>query len=330
MEMDLVKRAGIPFQTIPAAGVHGVGLRFLPGNIAQLVRGVSASRRILSQFKPDVLFFTGGYVAFPMAVAGIRLQSLLYVPDVEPGLAIKSVARFADRIALTSEASRAYFNRQNRLMVSGYPVRSDLTIWTRDAARQKLGIAPDSKVILILGGSKGARSINNAVLTHLPGLLNEAELIHIAGSLDWPQVQRVCDNLTGELCGRYHAYDYLHEDMGAALAAADLAVSRAGASTLGEYPAFGLPAILVPYPFAWRYQLVNANYLAEQGAAFLVRDEQLPSQLLPLVQSLLNDPKRLGTMRQAMQKIARPAAASDLAAELVRLANRKQRRTKPG
>ena len=329
MEMDLVKRAGIPFQTIPAAGVHGVGLRALPGNLAQLVRGVSSSRRILAQFKPDVLFFTGGYVAFPMAVAGLRLQSLLYVPDIEPGLAIKSVARFSDRIALTSETSRQYFNRQNRMFVSGYPTRPGLTHWDRNEARRKLGIASDANVVLILGGSKGARSINNAVLTHLSGLVKEAEVIHLTGSLDWPQVQQACAALPDEMCARYHAYEYLHDEMGAALAAADLAVSRAGASTLGEYPAFGLPAVLVPYPFAWRYQVVNANYLVEQGAAFLVRDEQLPSQLLPLVQSLLSDSKRLSTMRQAMQRLARPDAASSLAAELVRLASLKQKRTKP-
>ena len=92
MEESLVKRQGITFQSIPAAGVHGVGLCTLPRNLAKLARGVFAARRILKEFKPDVLFFTGGYVAVPMALAGRSIPSLLYVPDIEPGMALKSLA----------------------------------------------------------------------------------------------------------------------------------------------------------------------------------------------------------------------------------------------
>ena len=95
MEEDLVKRAGIRYTAIPAAGVHGVGLKALPGNLVRLARGVLASRRILREFNPQVLFFTGGYVAVPMALAGTGVPSLLFVPDIEPGLALKTLARFA-------------------------------------------------------------------------------------------------------------------------------------------------------------------------------------------------------------------------------------------
>lgn len=109
---------------------------------------------------------------------------------------------------------------------------------------------------------------------------------------------------------------YLHQ-MGAALAAADLAVSRAGASTLGEYPLFGLPAVLVPYPHAWRYQKVNADYLINKGAAVLLENDQLADQLLPTIQKFVQDPERLQKMRQAMSALARPHAAQNLA-DLVR------------
>ncbi|MCK4977533.1 MAG: UDP-N-acetylglucosamine--N-acetylmuramyl-(pentapeptide) pyrophosphoryl-undecaprenol N-acetylglucosamine transferase, partial [Anaerolineales bacterium] len=126
MEENLVKRAGISFEAIPAAGVHGVGLRALPGNLWKLGQGILASLRLLRQFHPDVLFFTGGYVAVPMALAGrlpvsgmSRPRSLLYVPDIEPGLALKTLARFADKIAVTSENSQAYFPRQRRVVVTG-------------------------------------------------------------------------------------------------------------------------------------------------------------------------------------------------------------------
>ncbi len=108
MEADLVKREGIRYEGIPAAGVHGVGARALPGNLWQLGRGFFASRRILRKFRPDVLFFTGGFVAVPMALAARisrRTRSLLYVPDIEPGQAIKTIARFSDCITLTVEES---------------------------------------------------------------------------------------------------------------------------------------------------------------------------------------------------------------------------------
>ncbi len=98
MERELVERAQVPFEAIPAAGVHGVGLRSLPGNLLQLARGYRKAGRVLKRFQPDVLLFTGGYVAVPMALAGHRVPSVLYVPDIEPGLALKVLARLADTI----------------------------------------------------------------------------------------------------------------------------------------------------------------------------------------------------------------------------------------
>ena len=258
MEAELVKRNQIPYAAIPAAGVHGVGWRMLPRNLWQLFRGVLASRRILRQFRPDLLLFTGGYVAVPMAVAGHAVPTLLYVPDIEPGLALKVLARFADRIAVTAESSKKYFRAGAPVTVTGYPIRPELARLERDAARQSLGLAPQGTVLLVMGGSKGARSINRALLAILPDLPVEIQVLHLTGQLDWDEVQGARAALPADVAARYHPLPYLH-DMGAALAAADLAVSRAGASTLGEFPLFGLPAILVPYPYAWRYQKVNAG-----------------------------------------------------------------------
>jgi UDP-N-acetylglucosamine--N-acetylmuramyl-(pentapeptide) pyrophosphoryl-undecaprenol N-acetylglucosamine transferase len=313
MEADLVTRSGLPFVAIPAAGVHGVGLRALPGNLARLVRGVAASKRILNEFQPEVILYTGGYVAVPMAVAaGKRIPSLVFVPDLEPGLALKTLARFAHTIALTAEPGRAYFSPRARTVVTGYPVRSDLGSWTRSQARAHLGLPEERPVLLVTGGSKGARSINRAVLAVLPQLLEVADVLHLSGQLDWAEVEAARAGLPADLAARYHAQPYLHE-MGAALAAADLVVSRAGASSLGEYPLFGLPAVLVPYPFAWRYQKVNADYLVSQGAALLMEDSAMNAQLLPLVQDLLKDPARLGAMRMAMSALSQPGAAQRIA-----------------
>ncbi len=320
MEADLVKRQGLDYRAIPAAGVHGVGLRALPGNLLRLLRGSFAARRIVNEFKPDILFFTGGYVAVPMALAAGRRPRLLYVPDLEPGLALKALAPMASHLALTAPASASYFNRRIPHTITGYPTRAELARWTRSEARQTLAIPEGEPVVLVMGGSKGAHSINRALAGILPDLLNEAHVLHLSGKLDWPEVHAHQQQLNPAQAARYHPFPYLHEEMGAALAAADLAVCRAGASTLGELPLFGLPALLVPYPYAWRYQSVNAAYLVEKGAAQSMRDEQLGQELLPTLHSLLrNETKRL-QMRQAMQSLAHPQAAQTLARLLIQLA----------
>jgi undecaprenyldiphospho-muramoylpentapeptide beta-N-acetylglucosaminyltransferase len=324
MEARLVERANVPFKTIPAAGVHGVGLKTLPKNLFRLVRGFFTARRILKEFNPDVLFFTGGYVAVPMALAGMFVPTVLYVPDIEPGLALKTLAQFANKIAVTSQESFRYFKRQGRLVLTGYPTRVDLSSWTRSDARRTLKLTDDAPVLLALGGSKGAHSINNALLENLPTLLELAQVIHITGDADWTMVESKVKGLSESLASRYHAFPYLHEEMGAALAAADLALSRAGASILGEYPLFGLPAVLVPYPHAWRYQKVNADSLVRHGAALMVADSQLKAELVPTLRGLLENPTRLSKMRAAAKSLSHPQAANEIGHLLFELAGKKR------
>ena len=320
MEAALVERAGIRFKAIPAAGLHGVGLKRMPGNLQTLARGVLASQKILSEFQPDALFFTGGYVAVPMALAGRKIPSLLYVPDVEPGLALKTLARFATCITLTTEDSRQFFSARAKTVVTGYPIRSELALWTKAAGRETFSIKSDLPVLLVFGGSKGARSINLALFEHLDHLLEQMEVIHISGELDWEMVLAARSRLPEKLAKRYHAYSYLHNEMGAALAAADLAVSRSGASSLGEYPFFGLPALLVPYPYAWRYQKVNAESLANRGAALIIEDAKLKSGLYLTVEKILDAPEKLQAMSEAMRALSMPDAATRIAVELLALA----------
>jgi UDP-N-acetylglucosamine--N-acetylmuramyl-(pentapeptide) pyrophosphoryl-undecaprenol N-acetylglucosamine transferase len=320
MEAQLVKRAGIPYRTIPAAGVHGVNLRALPGNLLQLSRGLWASYRVLRGFRPDVLFFTGGYVAVPMALAGWRIPTLLFVPDIEPGLALKALARFANRINVTAQESQSYFNTS--VIVTGYPLRPDLSNWARYQARTALGLSSRKPTVLIFGGSKGARSLNRATLANLPALLEIAEVLHISGQLDWDEIEEAEAGLTSEQQKRYHTFPYLHE-MGKALAAADLVVSRAGASSLGEFPFFELPAVLVPYPYAWRYQKVNASYLADHGAAVILDDSRLQEELLDTVKVLLENPGKRESMKKAMRSLSKPEAAQAIASQIIELAGEK-------
>lgn len=322
MEGEIISRLNIEYKSIPAAGLHGVGVRNLPGNLVKLFQGYLKAGRILREFKPDVLFYTGGYLAVPAAFAGRAIPSLVFIPDIEPGLAIKTISNLVTRIALSVEGSRSFTQQGKDVIVSGYPVRSNLLSWTRDQALNSLGLSPDLPVLLIFGGSKGARSINQALDAILPELLKEMQVVHITGTLDWEVIKSNSESLPAALQNKYQAYAFLHEEMGAALRVADLAVSRSGASILGEYPIFELPAILVPYPHAWQYQKTNAKYLVDRDAAVMIRDEDLHERLLPEVLALVRDQERLDRMRSALKKMAKPEAAKTIAKELINLAGR--------
>ena len=320
MEEQLVPREGLRFEAIPAAGIHGVGLRALPGNVVQLAKGYRAARSIVRGYRPDVMLFTGGYVGVPVAMAGAGVPKVSYVPDLQPGLGLRLATRLSNTVTVTSEASRQdYGNR--RVIITGYPTRPELASIAAEEARRALSLDPDRSVVLAFGGSQGASSINGALWLALPGILGMAQVIHITGERDWPMVEGVQTELPERLQGAYHPFSYLHSEMGHALAAADLVISRAGAATLGEYPLYGLPAILVPYPHSWRYQATNARYLAELGGAVIINDESLARDLLPSVRGLLQDPVRLRSMAEAMSGIATPGAAEAIAYEVARAAD---------
>jgi undecaprenyldiphospho-muramoylpentapeptide beta-N-acetylglucosaminyltransferase len=322
MEAALVQREGIAFTAVPAAGIHGVGLGQLPGNALRLARGIPAARRVLRGFAPDVVLFTGGFVGVPVALAAGRRPRVVYVPDIEPGLALKVACRNAEAVCVTADAARAFYPARQRLVVTGYPTRPGLKTAGQSEARARLGLSPELPTLLVFGGSRGARSINQAVWSCLEAVLRITQVVHVTGELDWPRVAAVRESLEGSLGRRYHPHAYLHEEMGLAFAAADLAIARAGASTLGELPLFGLPAALVPYPYAWRYQRLNAEYLVREGAAVLLRDEDLGEQLLPTVQALLGDRAKLQSMSEAARRLARPDAAQAIATEIERAAER--------
>ena len=316
VEEQLVERAGLRFAGVPAGGVHGVGLWRALRNIIKLIQGWKAAYRLGKRERPAALFVTGGYASVPVALAAwtIRVPILVYLPDIEPGLAVRFISRLATRIAVTVEISRAYFPT-HKVVVTGYPVRPTFQEFERDEAQKALGLSAEDPVLLVMGGSRGARSINQALISVLEEMLGLTQVMHISGSLDWPWVAKRREALSDEQKARYHAFPYLHE-MGKALAAADLVVCRAGASTLGELPFFGLPGVLVPYPHAWRYQRINAQWLTEQGAAITLDDESITQTLLPTVRELLADHKLLAQMGKRARKLARPGAAKRLAAEL--------------
>lgn len=322
IEEELVRRAGIPFVGLAAGGLRGMGLLVTARNAARIAGSVGQARRLLTRFQPDVVLVTGGYVcvAVTLAARTLRVPVVIYLPDIVPGLAIRFLSRLATRIAVTSEESFHYLPFQ-KVVVTGYPVRREIFTLDRLQARQALDLDPAEKTLLVFGGSRGARSINRALIAGLRQLLPLCQVVHISGRLDADWVAGAARSLPEALRARYHHFDYLH-DMAQALVAADLAVARAGAATLGEFPAAGLPAVLVPYPYSGQHQQPNADYMARNGAARVLADSDLGQKLVPTVLELLSDEKTLAAMRESARAMARPDAAKSIAELLWLVARR--------
>jgi UDP-N-acetylglucosamine--N-acetylmuramyl-(pentapeptide) pyrophosphoryl-undecaprenol N-acetylglucosamine transferase len=326
-ERPLVQESGVAFthyDEVRAGPLHGVNpLRALV-SIGQLVVGTVQAISLVARRRPQALLLTGGWVGLPVALAAWlrRVPTMIYLPDIEPGLTIRVLRRFAWRVAVTVAESVVYF-QPKKVIITGYPVRQQVASATREAGVAHFGLDPRRMTVLVFGGSRGARSINDAFMDILPGLLMAGvQVIHVTGTLDWPQIESRKRTLTDST--HYHVFPYLHAEMGLALAAADVVVSRAGASVLGEFPLLGLASILVPYPHAWRYQKVNADYLADRGAAIRMDDERMQQDLLPAIRSLLDDAERLSQMRAKSAALAQPDAAERLAVELAHLAGGSQ------
>jgi UDP-N-acetylglucosamine--N-acetylmuramyl-(pentapeptide) pyrophosphoryl-undecaprenol N-acetylglucosamine transferase len=266
-----------------------------------------------------VVFATGGYASVPVGVAArvLRRPLVVYLPDVTPGWAVRLLSRLATRMTTTSERALAYLPA-NKTDVVGYPVRGDFWSLDRGAARSRLGLPRDAKALLVTGASQGARKINEAVIEALPRLLEECIVVHSTGADDeaWANDQRA--RLTAAQQERYVVRGFI-DDMPAAMIAADLVVSRSGASTLGELPAAGAPSILVPGEYEGWSQAPNAEFMQAEGAAVMLRNAEL-GRLADVALELLADDARLLSMREAARRLARPDAARDLARVLVEVA----------
>jgi UDP-N-acetylglucosamine--N-acetylmuramyl-(pentapeptide) pyrophosphoryl-undecaprenol N-acetylglucosamine transferase len=315
VEQRILAGAGISSRGLSVHGLRGSNPVVLGWHTLRLAAAVRPALQAMKEFQPDVVFTSGGYVSAPV-VAAARLRrtpTLLFSADVSAGLAIRFEARLAQRIAVPVPEAAAGLPPK-RTFVSGYPVRPGLDrLPDKPSAKARLGFTADAPLLLCFGGSQGARTLNEAIAGGLEQLLPATQILHLAGALDAP-------DLLVKQSPRYRVEAFL-EEMPLALAAADLCVSRAGASTLGELPAAALPAVLVPYPYAGGHQKYNAEVLVRAGgAAMLTNDEVRGGALVPLLLSLLGDPGRLTSMSESMRAFSRPDAARVLAEMLLELA----------
>jgi UDP-N-acetylglucosamine--N-acetylmuramyl-(pentapeptide) pyrophosphoryl-undecaprenol N-acetylglucosamine transferase len=290
----------------------------------RLVLSVPQALILLVARRPDAIFTTGGYVAIPVLLAAtvLRIPSVLWDGNVIPGRSVRLIARLATTITVSHPATATALGRPDTY-VTGTPIRALAGI-DPDAARAQFGARPGERVLLVFGGSQAVRRMNEAVAGALPRLVDRLRVIHVTGEDGYPAAIATRDALPEALRDRYRPHAFLHgDDMTAALAAADLAVGRAGASTLAETAAFALPTAIVPYPHAAGHQRLNAEQFAEAGAAILVEDEAFDADRLVEVAGLLADPARHAGMSAAARELARPGAADAVAELVVTVAERR-------
>jgi UDP-N-acetylglucosamine--N-acetylmuramyl-(pentapeptide) pyrophosphoryl-undecaprenol N-acetylglucosamine transferase len=306
-ERELVPAAGYELRTISVEGISRSNPLKAARAVGKAVGGVFAARRILAELKPDAVMGGGGYVAGTVGAAAAwkRIPLVLTEADSHLGISNKALARFARRVCLAFPLEG---REGEKYLVTGRPVPPPATDLA--AARERFGIAEGETVVLVFGGSLGARSVNTAALeAFATPPADKVRILHAAGARDY-------DRLTAP-GAHYDLRPYI-DRFGEALLVSDLVVARSGGSVF-EVAAHGKPAILVPYPHAAAdHQTANARWMERGGAAVVVADGDLDAARLgEEVGALLADRERLERMAQASAALARPDAARAIADELL-------------
>jgi len=317
LEGRVVPEAGFELVTIGARGLPRRAPWKVPGALLANAGAFFSSIGIVNSWRPDVVLGTGGYVSAPVVVAAwlARRPVVLQEQNSIPGLTNRLLARVADEVHLAFSESRGWFARKDRLKLSGNPVRREILSGERKPALARFGLAEGVPTAFVFGGSRGARRINEATLDAIQKLRGQlsAQFILQTGKEDFAWAKEKAES-QGLPVTVVPYLTHIHE----AYAAADLVVCRAGAMTLAEIAACGVPSILVPYPYAaYNHQEVNAQNLAERGGAVMVKDGELTGERLAHELSrLLKDRETLIRMSANARRFARPDAAQRIARSL--------------
>ncbi len=323
LESEIVPRYGYPIEFIEVAGFQRKLSLDTIKSTFKLLAGLIDALKLIRKIKPDLVVGTGGYVCGPVlflaALQGI--PTCIQEQNAMPGVTNKILAHFVKKVFLGYQEAGKYFGGNSDKIFTGNPIRKEILEVSRATAIEKFKLDHAKKTILVSGGSRGARSINDAmalVETSLAGR-SDVQVIHITGETGYEkfigQVEKrvlMSDNIK--------VFRYMH-DMPMALAAADLAIFRSGAIGLAELMARGIPSILVPYPYATaNHQEHNARAVEGAGGAVVILDKELTGEiLLKQIESLLADESKLQKMKDAAKALGRPEAAEDIARKVLAL-----------
>jgi len=331
LETEIVPAAGFRLATIKAGKLRRyISWETITG-VMRVPVGMVEAINLVGQFRPGVAFTSGGYVAVPAGLAARfeRVPLLMHQQDVPPNLSNRLVAPLATRISVAFADSLTYFPARKTLQL-GNPLRQamlDVRQTPPPEARRALGFERQEPLLLVTGGSQGARHLNQTVGKALPDLLAHCQVLQISGNALYNETRELCESALAAQDGvvrrRYRLVAYLNEEMPLALQAADLVLCRSGASTLSELAALGKPSILVPLPPAIGSspQEANAEMFGRNQAARVMKDGDLkPQVLVENVTSILASSTLLEAMSNAASSFAKPQATQEIAAEIVKIA----------
>ncbi len=316
MEASLVPETGINFTGISGQGLpRKVSVEMLKTG-GKSFKAVWETKRILKEFRPDLVVGTGGYVSGPVVLTAalFGIPSILHEQNAVPGITNKILARFVRRVLVTFPESIAHFGVKKKIIMAGLPVRPEIGKETREQGLKHFGLRPECSTLLVTGGSRGARAINQSMVKVLKDLAArpQIQVIWATGQATYQETMSALKEIGAER-SQWRIFQYL-KDMPQALAAADLCVGRAGAAFLAELMVAGKPAILIPYPHAaGNHQEHNARALVQAGAAQLLLDKDLTGEvLLNMINELLADPNGLNKMAAIMKNLAQPEALTKI------------------
>jgi UDP-N-acetylglucosamine--N-acetylmuramyl-(pentapeptide) pyrophosphoryl-undecaprenol N-acetylglucosamine transferase len=323
LESQLVPRENIPFKSIHITGFkRKISFENLK-TILRFLKGVRDSKKMLKEFKPDVVIGTGGYVCGPVVYAASKMgiPTIIHEQNSVPGLTNKFLSRYVDKIAICFEEARAFFPEQ-KVVLTGNPRASEVLGQDGIRGRLSAGLKLKLPTVLIFGGSRGARPINEAVVKSLTELSGKPyQVLYVTGDVHFEEVQKEV-----ELVGNPENViikPFIH-NMPEVLAGIDLTVSRAGATTLAELTSLGIPSILVPSPYVTdNHQEKNARALSEHGAARLLLEKNLTGpKLVEHIDQILGNDEKLSDMKKSAKKLGIPDAAARLYRLLEELAKK--------
>lgn len=331
MEMQRVPAAGYEIKGLPIAGFNRKNLLKNVSVLFKIMKSRRMARKILRDFKPQVAVGVGGYASGPTlnVAESMGIPTLLQEQNSYAGVTNKLLAKKAKRICVAYDGMERFFPKDS-ILFTGNPVRQNLLEQniSKDEAVRNFGLVPGKATILIVGGSLGARTLNESVLGNLPLVKqqNKVQFIWQTGKFYSEEIQA---ELKRRGCPQNLVVMDFISDMRQAFAAADLIISRAGAGSISEFCLLGKPAILVPSPnVAEDHQTKNALSLVQKDAALYVTDADARRSLLPLAINTVSDHSRLEVLSFNIKKLARPNAASDIADEVIKLAEAYQGKTK--
>ncbi len=323
LEKDIIPRYGYPLKFIEVAGFRRSLSFDTLRSIKKLFTGLRDAYKILQDTKPDLVIGTGGYVCGPIVfMAALQgIPTCIQEQNAMPGVTNKILSRYVKYVFLGYKEGGKYFSGKAEQIYTGNPIRTEILQNTREDAYKELGLDPEKKTVLVSGGSRGARSINKAMLDAELALSGrqDVQVLHATGDINYEAYMEEI-NRRGGVGDNIIIKPYLH-NMPVALAAADLAVFRAGAIGLAELTAKGIPSILIPFPFATaNHQEFNARAVEAEGAAKVILDKDLTSEkILEALEHLLVHEDELKSMQVAAKKLGKPQAAEVIAEKALAL-----------